>query len=101
MRLMMALFAKPKIRPAVEQSTQPSGLPIFTWLNRLKNSARNCALNCSLMGKFLIKLASVWNHFGPVNELRTAFPNVPTCGRLHGPLVAPLVDRGCVAIAYQ
>src|SRR5260370_4082081 len=97
----MALAARLVIRPAVPQSTQPSGFARLTWLKKLKASARNCPFSLSVSAKFLKNDASVVNQRGPSSVLRPAFPIVPIAGRLQGPLVSPLFARVLAAPWYQ
>jgi hypothetical protein len=87
--------------PALLQSTQPPGLPAFTWLNRLKASTRNCAFSLSgITLNALMADASVCFQRGPGREFRTSLPKVPICGLRQGPLVSPLLSKGD-AIWYQ
>src|SRR5437870_9097886 len=51
------------------------------------------------MANFLLRDASALNRCGPKNELRATVPNVPGCGRLHGPRAQPLAFNSAVGLA--
>ena len=96
---MVASAARPKILPAVGESTVAVGWPRFAWLRALNNSARNWALTRSVITKVLFIDASMLKKCGPKKELRATLPNVPGAGRLHGPRVQPFAFNSAVAAA--
>src|SRR5689334_7483399 len=91
--------ARPKIFPAVGESTVAVGWPKLTWLKTLKLSARNWPVHRSPRWKFLLSDTSALKKWGPKNESYATLPKVPAAGRLHGPRVQPLAFSSAVAVA--
>src|SRR5262249_39042711 len=76
------------------QSTHVFGLARFTLFVMLNDSARNCALTRSVTAKFLKSERSNCEKDGPSSRFRPTVPNVPRCGRRHGPSVCPFDVSG-------
>src|SRR6476620_3465067 len=86
-------YAVELMRPALGRSLpgdpiSVSGLPRFTLLNRFTASIRNSRSRVEPIPKRLKIDASVRRYPGPLSELRTLLPNVPTAGVEYGLLGA-------------